>query len=38
MNNQESPKKPTIDSLKPESFPPTEEIQKYKQIMEILKP
>ena len=36
--NQESPKKPTIDTLKPESFPPTEELQKYKQLLEILKP
>ena len=31
--NQESPKKPTIDSPKAESFPPTEEIQKYKLLM-----
>ena len=36
--NQESPKKPTIDIPKPESFPPTEEIRKYRQLMEILKP
>ena len=36
--NQESPKKPTIDIPKPESFPATIEIQKYKQLMEILKP
>ena len=38
QTNQESPKKPTIDIPKPESFPPTEEIQKYRQLMEILKP
>ena len=31
-------KKPTVDSLKPEKFPPTEEKQKYIQLMEILKP
>ena len=31
IKSEESPKKPTIDSLKPERFPPTEEIQKYKQ-------
>ena len=36
--NQESPKKPTIDIPNPESFSPTEEIQKYRQSMEILKP
>ena len=37
--NQEQPsKKPTIDTPKPESFPPTEEIQKCKELMEILKP
>ena len=36
--NQEPPKKPTIDIPQPESFPPTEEIQNYKQLMEILKP
>ena len=36
--NQESPKKPTIDIIKPERFPPTEEKQKDKQLMEILKP
>ena len=36
--NRESPKKPTIDTLKPESFPPTEEFQKCKQLMEILNP
>ena len=35
--NQEPPKKPTSDTSKPESFPPTEEIQKYKELMEILK-
>ena len=32
------PKKSIIDTPKPESFPPTEEIQKYKELMEILKP
>ena len=36
--NQEPPKKSAIDTSKPESFPPTEEIQKYKELMEILKP
>ena len=36
--NQEPPKKSTIDTPKPESFPPTEEMQKYKELMEILKP
>ena len=36
--NQEPPKKSTIDTPKPESFPPTEEIQKYKELMEISKP
>ena len=36
--NQEPPKKSAIDTSKPESFPPTEEIQKYKEVMEILKP
>ena len=36
--NQELPKKLAIDTPKPESFPPTEEMQKYKEIMEILKP
>ena len=36
--NQEPPKKLAIDTPKPESFPPTEEMQKYKEIMEILKP
>ena len=35
--NQESPKKSTIDTPKPESFPPTEEIQKFKELLEILK-
>ena len=35
---QESPKKQTIDIPKPDSFPPTEEIQKYRQLMERLKP
>ena len=33
--NQETPKKLTIDTSKPESFPPTGEIQKYKELMEI---
>ena len=36
--NQKPPTKPTIDIPQPESFPPTEEIQKYKQLMEIIKP
>ena len=36
--NQESPEKSTIDIPKPERFSPTEEIQKYKQLMAILKP
>ena len=36
--NQEPSKKPTNDSPQPESFPPTEEIQKHKQLMDILKP
>ena len=36
--NQEPLKKPTNDIPQPESFPPTEEIQKYKQLMNILKP
>ena len=36
--NQESSKKPTIDIPTPESFPPAEEIQNYRQLMEILKP
>ena len=36
--NQESPKKPTINIPQPESFPPIEEIQKYEQLMVILKP
>ena len=36
--NQEPPKKSTIDTPKPESFPPTEELQKIKELMEILKP
>ena len=35
---QEPPKKSTIDTPKPESFPPTEEIQKHEELMEILKP
>ena len=36
--NQEPLKKPTNDIPQPESFPPTEEIQKYKQLMDTLKP
>ena len=36
--NQEPLNKPTNDSPQSESFPPTEEIQKYKQLMDILKP
>ena len=36
--DQEPPKKPTNDIPQPECFPPTEEIQKYKQLLEILKP
>ena len=36
--NQEPSKKPTTDTPNPESFPPTKEIQKYKDLMEILKP
>ena len=36
--NQEPSKKPTNDIPKPESFPPTEEMYKYKELMEILKP
>ena len=36
--NKESSKEPTIDIPKPESFSPTEEIQNYKQLMEILRP
>ena len=35
---QEPPKKSAIDTPKPESFPPTEEIQNYKELLEILKP
>ena len=35
--NQEPSKKPTNDIPQPESFSPTEEIQKYKQLMDILK-
>ena len=34
--NQETLKKPTNDIPQPGSFPPTEEIQKYKQLMDIL--
>ena len=37
-SNQEPLKKPTNDIPQPESFPPTEEIRKYKQLMDILKP
>ena len=33
--SQEPPQKLTIDTPKPESFPPTEEIQKYKELKEI---
>ena len=36
--NQEPSKKPTNDIPKPESFPSTEEIQKYQQLMATLKP
>ena len=36
--NQEPLKKPTNDIPQPESFPPTEEKQKYKQVMDVLKP
>ena len=36
--NQEPLKKPTNDIPRPESFPPREEIQKYQQLMDILKP
>ena len=36
--NREPPKNSTIDTPKPENFPPTEEMQKYKELMEILKP
>ena len=36
--NQEPSKKPINDIPQPESFHPTEETQKYKQLMEILKP
>ena len=36
--NQETLKKPTNDIPQPESFPPTEEIQKHKQLKDILKP
>ena len=38
MTNQQPLKKPTNDILQPESFPPTEEIQNYKQLLDILKP
>ena len=36
--NQEPLKKPTYDIPQPESFPPTEKIQNYKQLLDILKP
>ena len=36
--NQEPSKKLTNDTSQPESFPPTEEIQNYQQLMDILKP
>ena len=36
--NQGALKKPTNDIPQPESFPPTEEIQKFKQLMNSLKP
>ena len=36
--NQDPQKTSTIDTTKPESFPPTEEILKYKERMETLKP
>ena len=36
--NQEPSKRPTIDIPQSENFPPTEEIQKYKQLMKISKP
>ena len=36
--NPQTSKKSTNDVPKPEKFPPTEEIQKYKQLMEIFKP
>ena len=36
--NQEPSKKSTNDLPQPESIPPTEEIQRYKQLMDILKP
>ena len=35
--NQKPLKKPTNDIPQPESFPPTEEIQNYKQLLDILK-
>ena len=37
-SNQETSKKATNDIPQPKSFPPTEKIQKYKQLMDILKP
>ena len=37
-SNQETSKKPTNDIPQPKSFPPTEKIQKDKQLMDILKP
>ena len=36
--SHESPKKPINIIPQPGNFPPTEEIQKYKQLLEILKP
>ena len=36
--NQEPLKNPKNDIPQPESLPPTEEVQKYKQLMDILKP
>ena len=36
--NREPPKNSTIDTPKPENFPPTEEMQKYKELMDIFKP
>ena len=37
-SNKETSKKPTNDIPQTKSFPPTEEIQKYIQLMDILKP
>ena len=36
--NKELLRKPTNDIPQPESFPPTEEVQKYQHLMDILKP